>query len=99
MIVCAIYFRQERGSSASGAGWVAWQFLAGPGQMQSFCRSLDAGLPVAQVQAQAKRQGYRMSPLIDDHGFLYDSSSFGRVTCVVQFGPDGLQSSAYGEND
>jgi len=67
--------------------------------MQGFCSSLAAGTSFAQVQTQADQHGYRVSSLIDGRTFVHDPSSFGRFTCDVQFGPDGLVSAAYSFND
>lgn len=83
----------------AGLGWVMWPFLVDPGKMQGFCSSLAVGTSVAQVQAQAAQQGYRVSALIDGRAFVHDSGSFGRFTCDVQFGPNGLVSAVYLLND
>ncbi|TAL24233.1 MAG: hypothetical protein EPN94_07745 [Nitrospirae bacterium] len=83
----------------SGFGWVVWPFIAGPGQMQSFCSSLAVGTSIEQVQAQAAQYGYRVSSLIEGRAFVHDSKSFGRFTCNLQFGSDGLVSSVYFFND
>lgn len=83
----------------AGLGWVVWPFMAGPGQMQSFCSSLAADASVEQVQAQAEQHGYRVSSLIEDRAFVHDSGSFGRFTCALQFESEGLVSSEYIFND
>lgn len=83
----------------AGLGWVVWPFMAGPGQMQSFCSSLAVGTSVAQVQAQAAQHGYRVSSLIEGRAFVHEPRSFGRFTCDVQFGSNGLVSSVYSFND
>lgn len=83
----------------AGLGWIVWPFMAGPGQMQSFCSSLAVGTSVAQVQAQAAQHGYRVSSLIEGRAFVHEPRSFGRFTCNLQFGPNGLVSSAYSFND
>jgi len=83
----------------AGLGWVVWPFIAGPGQMQSFCSSLAVGTSVAKVQAQAAQHGYRVSSFIEGRAFVHDPSSFGRFTCDVQYGPNGLVSSVYVFND
>lgn len=83
----------------AGLGWIVWPFMAGPGQMQSFCSSLAVGTSVAQVQTQAGQHGYRVSSLIEGRAFVYEPRSFGRFTCDLQFGPDGLVSSVYLLND
>lgn len=82
-----------------GLGWVVWPFIAGPRQMQNFCSSLQPGTSFAQVQAQAAQHGYRVSSLVEGRAFVHDPKSFGRFTCDVQFGPDGLVSAAYLLND
>ena len=83
----------------AGLGWFFWPFAAGPGQMQSFCSSLEEGTSVAQVQSQAAQRGYRVSSLIEDRAFVHDTGSFGRFTCNLEFGSEGLVSSAYFLND
>lgn len=83
----------------TGLGWVIWPFMASPGQMQSFCSSLAVGTSVAQVQAQAAQHGYRISSLVEGRAFVHEPRSFGRFTCDVQFGADGLVSSVYSSND
>jgi len=83
----------------AGIGWIVWPFIVGPGQMQSFCGSLAVGTSVAQVQAQAAQHGYRVSSPVEGRAFVHESRSFGRFTCDLQFGPDGLVSSAYSFND
>ena len=83
----------------AGLGGIVWPFIVSPGQMQSFCSSLTAGSSVAQVKAQAAQHDYRVSSLIEGRAFVYDTGSFGRFTCDLQFGPDGLVSSAYSFND
>lgn len=83
----------------AGLGWVVWPFIASPGQMQGFCSSLAVGASVAQVQAQAAQQGYRVSSLVEGRAFVHEPRSFGRFTCDVQFGPNGLVSSVYFFND
>jgi hypothetical protein len=83
----------------AGLGWFFWPFVAGPGQMESFCSSLEAGTSIAQVKAQAAQHGYRVSSLVEDRAFVHDSGSFGRFTCHLEFGSDGLVSSVYSFND
>jgi hypothetical protein len=83
----------------AGFGWVVWPFMAGPGQMQSFCSSLTAGTSVAQVQAQAAQHGYRVSSLIEGRAFVHETRSFGRFTCDLRFVSNGLVSSVYSFND
>lgn len=83
----------------AGLGGIVWPFIAGPGQMQSFCSSLAVGTSSVQVQAQAAQHGYRVSSLIEGRAFVYEPSSFGRFVCDLQFGSNGLESSVYGFND
>lgn len=83
----------------AGLGWVVWPFIASPGQIESFCNSLAMGTSIEQVKVQATQHGYRVSSLIEGRAFVHDSRSFGRFTCDVQFGPDGLMSSVYSFND
>jgi hypothetical protein len=82
-----------------GLGWFFWPFVSGPGQMQTFCSSLAAGTSVAQVQDQAAQHGYRVSSLVGGRAFVHDSGSFGRFTCSLEFGSEGLVSSIYSFND
>lgn len=67
--------------------------------MQSFCSSLAVGASVAQVQAQAAQHGYRVSSLIEGRAFVHEPRSFGRFTCDLRFGSNGLVSSVYSFND
>ena len=83
----------------AGLGWFFWPFVAGPGQMEGFCSSLEAGASITRVQEQAAQQGYRVSSLIEGRAFVHDSGSFGRFTCNLEVGSDGLVSSAYSFND
>ena len=85
--------------SLAGLGGVVWPFITGPGQMQSFCSSLAVGTSVAQIQAQAAQHGYRVSSPVEGRAFVHEPSSFGRFTCDVQFGSNGLVSSVYSFND
>lgn len=82
-----------------GMGWMVWPFFVGPGHMQSFCETLPAGSLLAQIQTDAAQRGYRVSSLIEGRAFVVDSRSFGRFTCELRFGPDGLLSSKYSFND
>lgn len=79
--------------------WFFSPFVSGPSQMQSFCSSLAVGTSLAQIQTQATQHGYRVSSLIDGRAFVHDSASFGRFTCNLEFGSDGLVSSVYSFND
>ncbi len=83
----------------AGLGWVAWPFIVGPGRKQGFCSSLTVGTSLAQLQAQAEQEGYRVSAPIEGRRFVHEPRSFGRFTCTVQFGPDGLESAVYSLND
>jgi len=83
----------------AGIGWIVWPFIASPGQMQNFCNSVVVGSSVAQVQAQAAQHGYRVSSLIEGRAFVHEPRSFGRFTCDLQFGTNGLVSSVYSFND
>ena len=83
----------------AGIGWIVWPFIASPSQIERFCNSLAVGTSVAQVQAQAAQHGYRVSSLIDGRALVHDSRSFGRFTCDLRFGSDGLVSSVYSFND
>ncbi|MCR4301681.1 MAG: hypothetical protein NUV51_08725 [Sulfuricaulis sp.] len=83
----------------AGLGWAVWPFIASPSQMDRFCNSLAVGTSIEQVQAQAAQHGYRVSSLIEGRAFVHDSRSFGRFTCNLQFGSNGLMSSVYSFND
>lgn len=83
----------------AGLGWVLGPFMASPRQIQSFCSSLATGTSVAEIQAQAAQHGYRVSSVIENRAFVHESRSFGRFTCELRFGPDGLVSSVYLFND
>lgn len=82
-----------------GLAWVVWPFFTGADHMKRFCSALTTGTSVVQVQAQAKLQGYRVSPLVDGRAFVHDPRAFGRFTCDLQFGSDGLVSAVYSFND
>jgi hypothetical protein len=83
----------------AGPGWVVWRFIASPGQMERFCNSLVVGTSSEQVKAQAAQHGYRVSSLMEGRAFVHEPRSFGRFTCNLEFGPDGLVSSIYSFND
>lgn len=67
--------------------------------MQNFCGLLTVGASVAQIQAQAAQHDFRVSSLIEDRAFIHEPSSFGRFTCNIRFGSNGLVSSEYVFND
>ena len=83
----------------AGIGWIVWPFIASPSQIERFCNSLAVGISIEQVQAQAAQHGYRVSSLIEGRAFVHEPSSFGRFTCNLQFGSNGLMSSVYSFND
>lgn len=83
----------------AGLGGIVWPFMVGPGRMQSFCSSLAAGAPLAQIRVQAAQHGYRVSSPVEGRAFVHEPRSFGRFTCDLQFGSDGLASSVYLFND
>lgn len=83
----------------AGLGWVVWPFITSPDQMQKFCSSLAANTSVTKIQAQAVQHGYRVSSLIEGRAFVHEPRSFGRVTCDLQFGSNGLVTSVYSFSD
>lgn len=83
----------------TGLAWVVWPFITGSGEMKKFCSALTKGASAAQVQGQAKQQGYRVSPVVEGRAFVHDPRAFGRFTCDLQFGPGGLVSAVYSFND
>lgn len=83
----------------AGLGWVVWPFITSPDQMQKFCSSLAVNTSVTQIQAQAVQHGYRVSSLIEGRAFVHEPRSFGRVTCDLQFGSNGLVTSVYSFSD
>jgi hypothetical protein len=83
----------------AGLAWVVWPFIVGPGQMQTFCGSLEVGSSMKQIQTLAEQHGFRISVPSDGRVFVYDSSSFGRFTCDLQFKSDSLVSAIYSLND
>lgn len=83
----------------TGIGTVFWPLLRGPGPMQDFCATLSVGASLTQVREQATQHGYRISPAIEGRAFVHDSATFGRFTCQLQFGAQGLDSSVYSLND
>lgn len=84
---------------ATALGAVLWPFITGPGEMQEYCASLGAGTSPVAIREQATQRGYRMSALREGSAFVYDSAAFGRFTCSLNFGPQGLVSAAYSFND
>lgn len=80
-------------------GAVFWPFFTGPGRMQEFCGALRVGTSPVEIREQATQRGYRMSALRESGAFVYDSAAFGRFTCSLNFGPQGLVSAAYAFND
>lgn len=83
----------------SALGAVLWPFITGPGEMQEFCTALRTGTSPADIRQQATQRGYRMSALREGSAFVYDSAAFGRFTCSLSFGPQGLVSAVYAFND
>ncbi|MDP1953639.1 MAG: hypothetical protein Q8K71_04105 [Polaromonas sp.] len=83
----------------TGLAWVVWPFMTNSDEIKKFCGALTMGASAVQVQAQAKQQGYRVSSLVEGRAFVHDSKAFGRFTCDLQFGPDGLVSAVYSFND
>lgn len=83
----------------TGLGAVLWPFFTGPGEMQEFCASLGTGTSPVTIREQATQRGYRMSALRESGAFVYDSAAFGRFTCSLNFGPQGLVSAVYAFND
>ena len=67
--------------------------------MERFCETLAVGSSPAQVRSQAEERGYRVSSLLEGRAIVHEPRSFGRFTCNLQFGPDGLVSSGYAFSD
>lgn len=82
-----------------GLGWTFYPFVTSPDQMERFCKSLAVGSSLGHVRAQAEERGYRATSLLEGRAIVHEPRSFGRFTCNLQFGPDGLVSSAYAFND
>ena len=75
------------------AAWV-WPFVQASRRMEQFCESLRVGEDWAAVQARARALGYEWQG--PPHTVLVDPLSFGRRSCAVQFGPQGLTAAHYG---
>ncbi|MDQ5909364.1 MAG: hypothetical protein QG599_1459 [Pseudomonadota bacterium] len=80
-------------------GYTVWPFLAGPGQMSSFCQSLAMGSSLDEIQRQVASRGYRLR--IDEKGAgpIVDPRSMGRFICQVEFAQGQLTTAQYLHND
>lgn len=80
-------------------GYTVWPFLAGPGQMSSFCQTLTMGSSLDEIQKKVANHGYRLR--IDEKGAgpIVDMRSMGRFICHVEFSQGRLTSARYLHND
>lgn len=77
-----------------------WPFIAGGSRMESFCRSLTAGLSVAELDKLVSEKGYRLTAVSkDQRALVHDSRSMGRFLCEVEFREGQLTSARYIFND
>jgi hypothetical protein len=67
-----------------------YPFYAATREMRKFCAALPVGASYAQVQARAAEAGYAITPLVDGHATIEDPPSYGRRSCEIDFGPQGL---------
>ncbi|MEK6664277.1 MAG: hypothetical protein AABY73_10480 [Pseudomonadota bacterium] len=77
-----------------------WPFIVGGSHMESFCRSLTAGLSVAELDKLASEKGYRLTTVSkEQRALVHDSRSMGRFLCEVEFREGQLTSAKYIFND
>lgn len=80
-------------------GYTIWPFLAGPGQMKTFCNTLTIGASLDDVQREVAQHGYQLR--IDGNGSapIFDSRSMARFICHVEFSQGRLTAARYVYND
>jgi hypothetical protein len=77
-----------------GGVLVAWApFYFATREMRRWCAALPLGLSYADAQARVAEQGYVISPLVDGEAVVEDPPSYGRRSCELHFGAEGLLSS------
>ena len=60
--------------------------------METFCRSLTAGLSAADLDKLVAEEGYRLTAIpIEQRAIVHDSRSMGRFVCDVEFRGAGSQ--------
>ena len=65
-------------------------FFLATRQVQTFCKELPAGASIEGVRARAEQMGYEVSPIEGGSALLEDPRSYGRRTCNLRFGAQGL---------
>jgi hypothetical protein len=83
----------------AGLAYAFWPFVMGRGEMQDFCRTLQPGLSLSQVEASASARGYTVTAPIKSRAFVLSQRSFGRFNCELRFGASGLESVEYVDNN
>lgn len=77
-----------------------WPFIVGGSHMESFCHSLTAGIPVAELDKLVAEKGYRLTAVSkEQRAFVHDSRSMGRFLCEVEFRDGRLATAKYTFND
>ncbi len=74
----------------AGVGVAYYPFFLATRQVQTFCKELPAGASIEVVRARAAEVGYEVSPIEGGHALLEDPLSYGRRTCNLRFGAQGL---------
>lgn len=77
-----------------------WPFIVGGSHMETFCRSLTAGLSVAELDKLVADKGYRLTAMPkEQRAIVHDSRSMGRFVCDVEFREGRLTTAKYSYND
>lgn len=77
-----------------------WPFIVGDSHMETFCRSLTAGLSAADLDKLVAEEGYRLTAIpIEQRAIVHDSRSMGRFVCDVEFRGGRLTTARYSYND
>jgi hypothetical protein len=74
----------------AGIGVAYLPFFLATRQVQTFCKELPAGASFEVVRARAEAVGYEVSPIEGGLARLEDPQSYGRRTCNLRFGAQGL---------
>jgi hypothetical protein len=68
-------------------------------ELKKYCGELAVGTSAAAVKLQAESRGYRLWQMVDGRTMIDDPGSFGRPSCNVRFGPQGLEAVEFSTND
>jgi hypothetical protein len=74
----------------AGIGVAYFPFFLATRQVQTFCKELPVGASIEAVRAKAEEMGYEVSPVEGGRALLEDPQSYGRRTCNLRFGAQGL---------